>query len=717
MYDDYTYLQLKNHLKIMYRTAVIVLFLSIFFHPLFLIKAQDESERNLLTSDRVKLENLLAKADVFEKDQSDSCVIYGNEAARLALAYGAPRYHVLALDVLGKYYYHKQNYPEAVKNYTGILQNISLLVDSLQKADFYFRLGMTYSKLSVYDESANMLFRSAKLANQYQDTVLLAKCYLNIGMMYLEMNHAEEAADYLQKSIDLYKIQNREDEANIFLNMGKISYRTGNIPEATGFYLSAIKMYGNENNMDGIADGNLELAILYENTNDINKSEMYYNQALDLYLQTGNRSGTAHCYYGLGSVKAMTNDLDASLKYYIQSLNVYKNQSSVKMEADCHRELASIYGRLDDNRSAYAELIQFVNLSDSIFNERSIEKVAAMGVRYKVYLMEQDIALLQQERQKVIRDINRRNISLIGIISLTIIIIVVTVYYTRTLRRANNKLHLEIAEKLKAEHELLQVKENLEWRVAERTRELEIAKLKAEESDRLKSAFLANMSHEIRTPLNAITGYAGLLLKEDLSKIKRKEYNDLIIKNNRLLLSMIEDLIDTSKIESGSLQLFIHEVSVANILDQLEIPLSENLIDHNKLNLKIEKMGPEIHTETIFTDPVRVQQVLCHLLDNAVKYTPHGIIRYGCKEMSDDIVFFIEDTGIGIPEEYKEIIFEKFRQLDGSSRRTSGGTGLGLYYAQKIAAVLGGKIWFESRKEEGTVFYFSLPLNKHNMDQ
>jgi len=204
-----------------------------------------------------------------------------------------------------------------------------------------------------------------------------------------------------------------------------------------------------------------------------------------------------------------------------------------------------------------------------------------------------------------------------------------------------------------------------------------------------------------------------LMLREDISPEKKVEYNAQIIKNNRILVNMIEDLIDTSKIESGSLQLHPSPVNPEHILSQLKEPIFENMAKKNKPFIEVIQEKSNIKTKTIYADPVRLQQVLWHLLDNAVKFTNQGSIRYGCYENHNNMIFYVNDTGIGIPDEARDIIFEKFRQLDETTRRKFGGTGLGLYYAQKIAEVMRGKIWYESKQEGGSIFYFSVPLNQN----
>ncbi|MBN2480197.1 MAG: tetratricopeptide repeat protein [Bacteroidales bacterium] len=672
----------------------------------------DEPAQTILTSDRLRLEQLIEKASYFAEMRSDSCLIYAHEAERLSAAYQSPQHQVQALDIIGQYYLYKENFREAFIAYDEVLKIAGSAVDSLQKANYYNQLGLSYHYMSNYESAIECFFNAARLATEYKDNMLLAGCYHNIGMVYSRLKNNTEALNYYQRSLDLQRtMENKSDEADVMHNMGLIYAELNDYQEALGYYLSSLKIYSNEGDTSAMAQVYLSVGKLYENLSDWNRSRDYYMMALDIFRKTMNMSGIASGCYGLGSVSKNTGNYSNALEYYSQSLDHYKVISALKEEADCHRELADVYALLEDNKSAFEEMKAYQIIFDSVFSDQVSEDIAETETRYKTYLKDREIEALRTEREEVIRDINRRNVGLIVIVSLTLITIAVTVYYTRTLRNANEELQLEIEERMRAEKELINIKENLEVRVSERTYELERAKQKAEESDRLKSAFLANMSHEIRTPLNAITGYAGLLLRDDLPKEKRRQYNDLITKNNRLLLNIVEDLIDTSKLESGTLQLFPKKVNIANMIEQLNGPLTENLISKNKPNLEIVREKTSVKTRSLTTDPVRVQQVIWHLLDNAVKYTDEGTIRYGCYENGMDLIFYVNDTGIGIPSEYREVVFEKFRQLDESSKRKYGGTGLGLYYARKIADVLGGKVWFESKQEGGSIFYFSIPFN------
>ena len=234
------------------------------------------------------------------------------------------------------------------------------------------------------------------------------------------------------------------------------------------------------------------------------------------------------------------------------------------------------------------------------------------------------------------------------------------------------------------------------------------AKEKAEESDRLKSAFLANMSHEIRTPMNGIMGFTELLKEPKLAGKEKKKYIKIIQKSGQRMLSTINDLIEISKIESGSLELKLTEVNVNDQLDYLYNffkPETEN----KGLSFKLHKRLPD-EQAVVETDQEKLNGVLVNLIKNAIKYTDQGEIEMGCRLVDYTLYFFVKDTGIGIEEKHRKIIFDRFAQADISLSKPYEGAGLGLSIAKAYVEMLGGKIWLQSEPEEGTQFFFSIPF-------
>ncbi len=243
---------------------------------------------------------------------------------------------------------------------------------------------------------------------------------------------------------------------------------------------------------------------------------------------------------------------------------------------------------------------------------------------------------------------------------------------------------------------------------------LKIAKEKAEEADRLKTAFLNNLSHEVRTPMNAIVGFSELLTKEVLSIEERNKYLSAICSSTRTLLELINDIVDIAKIETGELNVDNQKFELNSLLDELKTQYVSELktLQKKRIDIKITVgVKQELY---INTDPLRLKQILSNLISNAIKFTSKGYIEYGyiINEEINELYFFIKDTGIGINENDLEIIFERFRQVDASSTRKHGGSGLGLAISKELVKLLGGKIGVESVPGKGTMFWFTLPMEE-----
>ena len=237
--------------------------------------------------------------------------------------------------------------------------------------------------------------------------------------------------------------------------------------------------------------------------------------------------------------------------------------------------------------------------------------------------------------------------------------------------------------------------------------ELIMARDRAEESDRLKSSFLANMSHEIRTPLNGILGFTELLKTSDITNKERQNYLDIITESGDRLLTIINDIIDISKIESGQMEI---SVSSVNVLTQSASICSFFKHQAEAKGIRLYCLNSLTEEEALIdTDPDKLYAILTNLIKNAIKFTSNGFVEFGFEKKNNDLVFSVKDTGIGISNRQKGIIFERFRQGSDSLTRNYEGTGLGLSISKAYVEMLGGRIWFESEFSKGSVFYFSIP--------
>ena len=258
-------------------------------------------------------------------------------------------------------------------------------------------------------------------------------------------------------------------------------------------------------------------------------------------------------------------------------------------------------------------------------------------------------------------------------------------------KKAMLEIFHDITERKKKVSELIRAKEN------------------AKESDRLKSAFLANMSHEIRTPLNGILGFTELLKEKNLSSDDRQDFIQTIQISSARLLNTINNIVDISKIESGLAKVDLKETSIN---EKIEFTYGLFKPEAEIKGLKFfYKNGLNAKEAIIKTDNEKVYEILTILVGNAIKFTFEGSIEFGYEKKEQYLEFFVKDTGIGIPQNQYEMIFEQFRQGSESDSRGYDGSGLGLSIAKSYIKMLGGEIWVESKEGNGSIFYFTIPYN------
>lgn len=276
------------------------------------------------------------------------------------------------------------------------------------------------------------------------------------------------------------------------------------------------------------------------------------------------------------------------------------------------------------------------------------------------------------------------------------------------LKRSQSDMENQLSEYT---NELQQTMEELEIRNAE----LDITRSKAIYANNAKSEFLANMSHEIRTPLSGIIGFTELLQDTTLSA-QQQDYSNTIHKSSIILLEIINDILDLSKIESGNVEITSNEFNLVDIIEDIINLLNQNALDKNiELYYRIEKDVPTV----VHTDSFRIHQILINLIGNAIKFTDKGYVYLQVSQgelanTENSLKFTVSDTGIGMKDNAKEKLFKAFTQADTSITRRFGGTGLGLVISKKLIMLMKGKIGFDSTEDEGSTFWFSVPVTPIN---
>ncbi|TLX72983.1 hypothetical protein E9993_16070 [Labilibacter sediminis] len=268
----------------------------------------------------------------------------------------------------------------------------------------------------------------------------------------------------------------------------------------------------------------------------------------------------------------------------------------------------------------------------------------------------------------------------------------------RTLKISHQKKELELH------------RNHLEELVSKRTKDLVKAKEKAEESDRLKSSFLANMSHEIRTPMNAIVGFSNLLNVPDITSEEKQNFLNIIADSSDILLRLIDDIIDISKIEAGQITILNEDVDLSAMLHTIGVEYEKKIAREHRGLVRFNLKLPERNV-VVRTDKTRVRQVLVNFLENAIKFTHKGEIKIVLNVLPDLIKVSVCDTGIGIPEDSLKFVFQRFTKIERDTQTLYGGTGLGLFICKRIVEMNKGEIGVTSTLGKGSCFWFTLPYS------
>lgn len=336
-----------------------------------------------------------------------------------------------------------------------------------------------------------------------------------------------------------------------------------------------------------------------------------------------------------------------------------------------HADIVS--GQISDFYKGYKDSVRFITgRCEYKFDKAMLEK---LGI--KESMLPKGSIIVQNEDPRVRQ--YRTFVIVLSVISFGMLLLAVTLL---VIHSRNKKLRFKLVEH---EAELIEAKE------------------RAEESDKLKSAFLANMSHEIRTPLNAIVGFSNLLCTEDPDPEEKLRYNNFISKNSDILLTLISDILDISRLETDQIKFVYQNADILSICNQVL-----NTIKHQRKPEIEYVVDPECKSYYLFTDHHRLTQVLLNLTANANKFTEKGsiIIKYVVDNQHREVVFSVTDTGCGIPKEKQETVFQRFGKLNEFTQ----GTGLGLAICSQIVKRFGGKIWIDSEYTSGTRFCFSIPI-------
>ncbi len=580
----------------------------------------------------------------------------------------------------------------------------------------FMGIGEIYQSIMQNDKALEFHHKALKIFEEIDSKKNIASCYLNIGMVLYELKDHELAKENFRKSIEINElIGYLKGAADGHRKLGNTLYQEEKFDESLFEYRKSLNIQESIGNQKGIAYCYTNIGIVFIKQHKLTDAERYLNKSIDINKSLENHLGVASAYNNLGELYRVRKRPQKAIQHLLKSYQITSDIGAIVLKAESAKNLSKIYSDENKFEKSLSYHKVYFDLYNQMFNaqlENRVGWIQMQNERDKRINLEK---IFQNEKA-----IEKEKLNTQSLINSFLIVIVILILLSTALiyglyvavKKSNKKLINEVEVRKKAEFLLADHQKNLEGLVKVRTLELEKAKNKAEESDRLKSSFLANMSHEVRTPMNAIIGFSKLLTMTTSAE-KQRNYTSIINDNGYILLTLVNDIIDISMIESKQLKIKKLVFKLHPMLLELKSMFDEqkklDKKDHIEFRIGIAE---EIKEISIYSDPVRIKQILINLLRNALKFTNSGTIDFGVELNNENCRFFVKDTGIGIPPEEQDLIYDRFRQASNNTVE-HGGTGLGLTISKSLTEMLGGNIWFTSHPEQGSQFNIELPFQNN----
>jgi len=572
-------------------------------------------------------------------------------------------------------------------------------------------LGAIFRYNGDFEKSLSYHLESLKIFKQNSDTSGIVSALNNCGLSYRGLENYSQAFIYYNKALQLAQKTKSDLLSTVYISLGSYYWHRQQYDSAFFYYKTTLNIAPKTVALKERHCAALNnIGNVYRSIKQPHTALQYYDSSLIESIANNFINLRAITLKNYGIIYAEKGDLNKATQYLIQSISLGKKSDLKQVVRDNFLLLSNLYQKHGNYKQSLAYHQQYAAIQNSIYAEEQQSKVALLEIDYLIQKKEKDLAILKQNNAE-------KNLELQKSKSLTIILILIISLLALLVIGVYRLFHLNKT----AKENLLSTNEELEKRVKRRTEKLEqeianhkataiqlvSAKEKAEESDRLKSLFLANLSHEIRTPMNAIIGFTELLAQSDSKEIN-EQYISVIRKNSKNLLSKISDIIDISQIEAKQVSLHLFEVEINPLMNELYSTLVSDIENKEVVTLNLSIPNDPV---SIYSDGIKLRQILINLVGNAIKFTQQGTITFGYR-LSDNqtITFFVDDTGIGIDPAFSQIIFEQFRQVEGDMMIEKGGSGLGLAISKAYVEMLGGTIGHTSEMGKGSSFWFTIQL-------
>jgi len=533
------------------------------------------------------------------------------------------------------------------------------------------------------------------LENNYtslENPDILHSIYNANGLIYQRLNYPDKAKKYYLKAIQICKEGNKTNSLAITLtNLAALHYQMGEYLKAFTLFKQGVKL--EEETKQYLAAGRTYtyMAKTLMAIGDTAQAKHYIVKAHKNNTQENDLLGLIRTQIAQAEFSLPKNTLPKAIKDIRKTITLAQNAGFKEEEKQAWESLASLYSKNNQHDSAFVALQQQVQLTNELFNIEDVLTSQKLAYELELEQHEHQSSQMRLEQQHL-----RLRAMVIGFIGLIILLSIIVHLYLRV-RVSRKKLQKKNIESEKQRQELQQLNKKLTKAYAE-----------VEKANTLKSHFLNNISHEIRTPLNGILGFSAIIASDDLNYTEKQEYFKMIEHNSYALMETIDDIVNMALISAKEVKVQKAPIDVNSLLEEINELFNIERQITNKHQLEIIQIKLQ-KNEILLSDAGKLRTILTKLMDNALKFTEEGEIKFGCKPHDNAIEWFVKDTGMGIPELHHNKIFEKFYQVEQNRTRSFEGSGLGLTIASNYVKLLGGHMWFESVPGKGSHFHFVLP--------
>jgi signal transduction histidine kinase len=700
------------------------------------------------TSDEIEIMSVMGDLYIYQSLYSQA-VVYCDRLEQMGLMNGDQQLLAEAFDRKALIYKEKGDLNKALDAYSSALSGYENLQNTEKVLAIYHSLEEIYRDLGFQDKQLEYLLKHLKVAESLGSPTLLTISYLRLIKFYNNRGELKWVEKYLQLLLaipdvgnDIYVAQNHGVYArdNKYQILADVYFNMGNKALAYEYQYKALEIVKKEGLPKRIATIHNNIAERYIKENKPDSVLYHAKLAYQTAAKLEDKRVQAVSGYSLARYYSSVKNYPQAVKYGEIVFNRASEVHYIELSRDAALLLTNCYEDLNQYANANKYIRVFHHLADSISALADSRMIANLASQMEYQKREESLhAQLTIQRQKT------HSQRWLNLLMLCVLLLFIVLSYTswrsaragkrnnqvlqeskEELETSNEELHATneelyaTNEELYATNDLLSATQkelekhrgHLEDLVLEKTAELTAALTQAQESDRLKAAFFSNMSHELRTPLNAILGFLQFIDDPSADAEKRKEMIDLINANANQLMTMVTDIIALSSLDSDLLTITPSSVKIGDVLTEASIE-TDRLIKYvgKKLELVTNNNLPEhLQTSPVLVDSERIKQVLLHLTDNAIKFTHKGYIVIGCEQDENPalIRFWVEDTGIGIQEAHKELVFKRFWKHDQLHTQSYRGVGIGLSLCEELVRLMGGAFLVESTPGEGSTFSFTV---------